>query len=84
MEVVKVRRDGANPTNRQEVSQTCGVGGVGVTARGRRGLLGLGDHDGLQQLVQLVLDQVRQLAHPALVPLDHVQVQLELLGDGGV
>lgn len=46
--------------------------------------LGLWDHDGLQQLVQLVLDQVRQLTHSALVHLDHVQVQLELLWDGRV
>lgn len=47
-------------------------------------LLGFGDHDGLQQLVQLVLDEVRQLTHPALVHLNHVQIQLELLGDGRV
>lgn len=47
-------------------------------------LLGFRDHDGLQQLIQLVLDEVRQLARSPLVLLDHVQVQLELLGDGGV
>ena len=48
------------------------------------GSLGFGDHDRLQQLVQLVLDEVWHLAHSTLVPLDHVQVQLELPGDGGV
>lgn len=31
-----------------------------------------------------MLDEVGQLAHSALVHLDHVQVQLELLGDGGM
>lgn len=47
-------------------------------------LLGFRDLDGLQQPVQLVLDQIRQLTHSALVHLDHVQVQLELLWDRGV
>lgn len=64
----------------KSVPFSCCVGG----SAGGGGLLRLGDHDGLQQLVQLVLDQVRQLAHQALVSLDHVQVQLELFGDGGV
>lgn len=50
----------------------------------RLSLLGFRDHDGLQQLIQLVLDEVRQLTHSALVHLDHVQVQLELLRNGGV
>lgn len=47
-------------------------------------LLGFGDHNGFKQLVQLVLDEVWQLTHPALVHLYHVQIQLELLGDGWV
>lgn len=47
-------------------------------------LLGFRDHDGLQQLVQLVLDEVRHLTHSAMVHFDHVQVQLELLRNGRV
>lgn len=47
-------------------------------------LLGFRDHDGLQQFVQLVLDEVRQLTHSVLVHFNHVQVQLKLLGDGRV
>ena len=45
--------------------------------------LGLGDHDRLQQLLQLVLHQVGQLAHVCVVILDHVQVELELPRDRG-
>lgn len=75
------RRSGSCQQNHQ-VSTFQFEGGGGSAGGG--GLLRLGDHDGLQQLVQLVLDQVRQLAHQALVSLDHVQVQLELFGDGGV
>lgn len=57
---------------------------VGEGGREGGSLLGFWDHDGLQQLVQLVLHQVGQLAHSTLVPLNHVQVQLELFGDGRV
>lgn len=37
-------------------------------------LPGFRDHDRLQKLVQLMLDEVWQLTNPALVHLDHVQV----------
>lgn len=46
-------------------------------------LLGLGDHDGLEELVQFVLHEVGEVADACVVILDHVQVQLKLLGDGG-
>lgn len=47
-------------------------------------LLGFRDRDRVQQFVHIVLDQVWQLTYIVVVPLDHVQVQLELFGDGGV
>lgn len=46
-------------------------------------LLGFGDHDGLEELVQFVLHEVGEVADPRVVVLDHIQVKLKLLGDGG-
>lgn len=46
-------------------------------------LLGFGDHDGLEELVQFVLHEVGEVTDPCVVILDHIQVKLKLLGDGG-
>lgn len=46
-------------------------------------LLGLRDHDGLEQLIQFVLHEVGEVADACVVILNHVQVKLKLLGDGG-
>lgn len=46
-------------------------------------LLGLGDHDGLEELIQFVLHEVGEVADVCVVILNHVQVQLKFLGDGG-
>lgn len=89
MQVIKVRRDRAHPWSTEEIKATLKLTFDIFQSNFPRSIsecdsLGLWDHDGLQQLIQLVLDKVWQLAHSALVHLDHVQVQLELFGDGWV
>lgn len=45
-------------------------------------LLGFGDHHGLEELIQFVLHEIREVADACVVVFNHVQVELELLGDG--
>lgn len=46
-------------------------------------LLGFWDQNRLEELIQFVLHEVGEVADARVVVLNHVQVKLKLLGDGG-